>query len=59
MVDDLSDIYRPLRELADRVRRLENTQLLSNASVTEGRLRFIGGLLLHGEETRRGVLTIR
>ncbi|MEZ3156851.1 hypothetical protein AB1K56_07950 [Microbacterium sp. BWR-S6Y] len=34
-----------LREMQDRIRRLENGIPLQNASVTRGRLRFIGGLL--------------
>ena len=46
MADDLSDVYAELRQLKDDLRRLKNTQMLQNASVTEGRLRFIGGLLL-------------
>lgn len=46
MADDLSDVYAELRQLKDELRRLKNTQMLQNASVTEGRLRFIGGLLL-------------
>lgn len=45
MADDLSS-DRVFRELMDRVRRLENTTMLQNAAVSEGRLRFIGGLLL-------------
>ncbi|MEV8023403.1 hypothetical protein [Microbacterium sp. NPDC080220] len=44
MADDLSS-NRVFRELMDRVRRLETTIMLQNAAVTEGRLRFIGGLL--------------
>ena len=45
MVDDLSS-DAVFRELKDRVRRLETAIPLQNAAVTEGRLRFIGGLLL-------------
>lgn len=45
MVDDLSDALKKLRELQDRVRQLETAIPLENASVTEGRVRFIGGTL--------------
>lgn len=44
MADDLSS-NKVIRELKDRVRRLEVGTPLYSTSVTEGRLRFIGGLL--------------
>lgn len=46
MVNDLSDPYREIRNLQREVRRLQNARPLENSSVTNGRLRFIGGLLL-------------
>lgn len=46
MADDLSDAFREIRELKREVRRLQNGRMLENASVTEGRLRFVGGTLL-------------
>lgn len=45
MVDDLSDVLKKLRVLQERVRQLENAIPLENASVTDGRVRFIGGTL--------------
>lgn len=45
MVDDLSDTWKELRTLKERVRQLETAIPLENASVTDGRVRFIGGLL--------------
>lgn len=44
MADDLSS-NGAFREVLDRLRILETTVMLQNAAVTEGRLRFIGGLL--------------
>lgn len=44
MADDLSS-NKVIRDLMDRVRRLEVATPLYSASVTDGRLRFIGGLL--------------
>lgn len=44
MTDDLTS-NTEYRRLVDRVRRLENTSMLQDASVSEGRLRFIGGTL--------------
>lgn len=46
MADDLSDAFKEIRALQKDVRRLQNARPLENASVTQGRLRFIGGLLL-------------
>ena len=45
MADDLSS-NNAFREILDRIRILETTTPLQNAAVSEGRLRFIGGLLL-------------
>jgi len=45
MVDDLSDVHAELRRLRDDVSRLQNARPLEKASVTDGRVRFIGGLL--------------
>lgn len=42
---DLSDAFAWIRGLIRRVDRLESGALLENASITSGRLRFIGGLL--------------
>lgn len=41
-----SSLLAELRDLKDRVRRLETGIPLQNSSVTQGRLRFIGGQLL-------------
>lgn len=43
MVDDLSDIHAELRALKNKVRRLELSNPLQNASISEGGLRIIGG----------------
>lgn len=45
MADDLSDAFREIRELKRAVQRLQAARPLENASVTNGRLRFIGGVL--------------
>ena len=45
MADDLSS-NNAFREILDRIRTLETATTLQNAAVSEGRLRFIGGLLL-------------
>lgn len=45
MVDDRSDLTKKLTQLQERVRQLENAIPLENASVTDGRVRFIGGTL--------------
>lgn len=45
-VDDLGDPWEAIRALQDEVRRLKRTNPLESASVTSGRVRFIGGLLL-------------
>ncbi len=45
MADDLSDLYKELRELKDQVRILSTTNPLESASITNGRLRIIGGTL--------------
>ncbi len=42
---DLSDNTGWVRDLIRKVERLHNGAMLENASVTNGRLRFIGGLL--------------
>lgn len=44
MADNLNS-DNEFRNLKDRVRRLENTLMLQNSSISEGRMRFIGGLL--------------
>ncbi|KAB1867342.1 hypothetical protein [Microbacterium algeriense] len=43
MADDLSDALREIRELKKAVQRLQAARPLENASVTNGRLRIIGG----------------
>ncbi|MGA1826996.1 peptidoglycan DD-metalloendopeptidase family protein [Microbacterium sp.] len=45
LLRDLSDAFAALRRLAYRVDRLEGGAMLENSSITEGRMRFIGGLL--------------
>lgn len=45
MADDLSDLMKEVRELKREVERLKSARMLENASVTNGRLRFIGGQL--------------
>lgn len=45
MADDLSDAFKEIRELKREVRRLQNARPLENSSVTNGRMRFVGGLL--------------
>lgn len=45
MADDLSDLMKEVRELKREVERLKSSRMLENASVTNGRLRFIGGQL--------------
>lgn len=45
MADDLSDDSREILNLKRDVRRLQAARPLENASVTNGRLRFIGGTL--------------
>lgn len=45
MADDLSDAFREIRELKREVRRLQNARPLENASITDGRMRFVGGTL--------------
>lgn len=44
-VDDQSDVWRDLREMKRKVARLESGSMLENASITRGRVRFIGGTL--------------
>lgn len=46
MANDLSDLSADLRRLQERVRVLETANPLEASSVTNGRVRFIGGLLL-------------
>lgn len=43
---DLSDVTYWMRKLIYRLERLEYGTMLENSSITEGRMRFIGGLLL-------------
>jgi len=45
MADDLSDPWAEIRALKEAVRRLQAARPLENASITGGRVRFIGGLL--------------
>ncbi|WP_270366138.1 hypothetical protein [Microbacterium algeriense] len=45
MADDLSDALREIRELKRQVKRLQAARPLENASITNGRVRFVGGLL--------------
>lgn len=45
MADDLSDVYAELRDLREQVRVLMTANPLQASSVSEGRVRFIGGLL--------------
>lgn len=46
MPDDLSDAWAEIRALKKDIERLKAANPLEAASVTNGRLRFIGGLLL-------------
>ena len=46
MLDDLSDVYRELRALRRELNHLRSGIPLENTAVRNGRLRFIGGLLL-------------
>lgn len=45
MVDDLSDAWAEIRAMKAEIRRLKASNPLESASVTQGRVRFIGGLL--------------
>lgn len=45
MADDLSDALKDIRELKQAVQRLQAARPLENASVTNGRVRFVGGTL--------------
>lgn len=45
MADDLNNNWDWLFDLIRRIERLESGALLENSSITEGRMRFIGGLL--------------
>lgn len=45
MADDLADVYKELRELKEQVRVLMSANPLQASSVSQGRVRFIGGLL--------------
>lgn len=45
MVDDLSDVWKELRALKAEVRQARTSTPFENASVSNGRLRFIGGTL--------------
>ena len=45
MADDLSDAFAEIRRLKADVDRLKRARPLENSSVTNGRLRFIGGTL--------------
>lgn len=44
-VSDQSDPWAELRDLRRRIQRLESGTFLENSSITEGRMRFIGGTL--------------
>lgn len=44
-VDDLSDVYAEIRDLKEQVRILMSANPLEAASIRNGRVRFIGGLL--------------
>lgn len=44
-MQDLSDAFAEIRKLKDEVRALKTPIALENSSITDGRMRFIGGLL--------------
>lgn len=46
LLRDLSDAFAWIRRLIYRVDRLEGGAMLENSSISHGRMRFIGGLLL-------------
>lgn len=60
MIDDLNDSHAMLRQLAHRVRRLENATPLQDASITRGRLRIasVEGLQVEGSQRVSGVLIV-
>src|SRR5690554_5613201 len=45
-LDPVQRLIEELNEMKSRIKALETRPLLENSSVTDGRLRFIGGLLL-------------
>ena len=45
MAHDLNDAWGWIQKLVMRVSRLESGAMLENSSITNGRMRFIGGLL--------------
>lgn len=45
MANDLNEAWGWIRKLVSRVSRLESGSMLENSSITNGRMRFIGGLL--------------
>lgn len=45
MADNLKDVFAQIRKLQAAVKRLQNARPLENASVRNGRVRFIGGVL--------------
>ncbi|GAA4774690.1 M23 family metallopeptidase [Microbacterium gilvum] len=45
MVDDLSDAWAEIRKMQKKIRRLENTTMLEDSAIENGRMRFIGGEL--------------
>lgn len=45
MAEDLSNYMKPIRDLQQAVERLQQARWLENASVTNGRVRFVGGTL--------------
>jgi hypothetical protein len=49
MLRDLKDAWGWIQKLVRRVERLESGAILENSSITSGRMRFIGGLLLIDE----------
>ncbi|MEQ6899470.1 hypothetical protein [Microbacterium sp. KR10-403] len=51
MVDDLSNVFKSLKDMQRRIRRLESTLMLQNAAISEGGLRVISsdpGLVVEG-----------
>lgn len=46
MAQNLRDAWLWIEKLIKRIERLESGTMLENSSITEGRMRFIGGLLL-------------
>lgn len=59
--EDLSDVYRELRQLKRDVQRLKSTSMLENSSISDGRLRMIRGQILieNGNLTVDGSVPIK